>query len=129
MAAPDSHGVRVESLQSGRPEMEQTLNRAQKFLNLVALLAALLSAVAVALAARTFANAHLGSAAMMRVLGLSQRAIAGAYLVEFIAVGLAASLIGVALGFAMHYLFIGLMLQAVICSRWCSRLWFIVCCT
>ena len=109
VAAPDSHGVRVESLQSGRPEMEQTLNRAQKFLNLVALLAALLSAVAVALAARTFANAHLGSAAMMRVLGLSQRAIAGAYLVEFIAVGLAASLIGVALGFAMHYLFIGLM--------------------
>ena len=34
------------------PEMRQTLDRAQKFLSLVALLAALLSAVAVALAAR-----------------------------------------------------------------------------
>ena len=42
-------GVRVESLQSGRPEMSQTLDRAEKFLSLVALLAALLSAVAVAL--------------------------------------------------------------------------------
>src|SRR5690606_14027671 len=43
-------GVRVESIDSGQPEMRQTLERAQKFLNLVALLAALLSAVAVALA-------------------------------------------------------------------------------
>ena len=43
-------GVRVESLQAGRPEMSQTLDRADKFLSLVALLAALLSAVAVALA-------------------------------------------------------------------------------
>ena len=109
VAKPDSHGVRVESLQSGRPEMEQTLSRAQKFLNLVALLAALLSAVAVGLAARTFANAHLNGAALMRVLGLAQRVIAGAYLVEFFIVGLLASLLGVALGFAMHYLFIGLM--------------------
>jgi predicted lysophospholipase L1 biosynthesis ABC-type transport system permease subunit len=33
-------GVRVESLESGRPEMRQTLDRAEKFLNLVALLAA-----------------------------------------------------------------------------------------
>ena len=48
---PGVRGVRLESLESGRPEMQQTLDRAQKFLSLVALLAALLSAVAVALAA------------------------------------------------------------------------------
>jgi len=47
-------GVRVESLQSGRPEMQLTLDRAEKFLNLVALLAALLAAVAVGIAAREF---------------------------------------------------------------------------
>jgi putative ABC transport system permease protein len=46
-----------ESLESGRPEMRQTLDRAEKFLNLVALLAALLSAVAVGMAAREFAAA------------------------------------------------------------------------
>jgi putative ABC transport system permease protein len=45
-------GVRLESLESGSPEMRQTLDRAEKFLNLVALLAALLSAVAVAIVAR-----------------------------------------------------------------------------
>ena len=46
-------GLRVESLESGRPEMRQTLDRAEKFLNLVALLAALLAAVAVGIAAAT----------------------------------------------------------------------------
>ena len=52
---PEVRGVRVESLEAGRPEMRQTLDRAGKFLNLVALLAALLSAVAVALSARASA--------------------------------------------------------------------------
>jgi putative ABC transport system permease protein len=36
-------GVRLESLESGRPEMRQTLDRAQRFLNLVALLAGVFS--------------------------------------------------------------------------------------
>ncbi|MCQ9371907.1 hypothetical protein NQ024_11815, partial [Corynebacterium sp. 35RC1] len=79
---PSLHGVRVESLDSGRPEMRQTLDRARKFLSLVALLAALLSAVAVALAARGFASDHLDAAALLRVLGQSQRGIAGGYVVE-----------------------------------------------
>ncbi len=59
--------------ESGRPEMRQTLDRAEKFLNLVALLAALLAAVAVGIAAREFATRHLDDCAMLRVLGLSQR--------------------------------------------------------
>jgi len=102
-------GVRLESLESGRPEMKQTLDRAQKFLSLVALLAALLSAVAVALAARGFAAGHLDASAMLRVLGQSQRAIAGSYAVEFILVGLAASALGVLLGFAVHHVFVLLL--------------------
>ncbi len=102
-------GVRVESLQTGRPEMSQTLDRAEKFLSLVALLAALLSAVAVALAARAFAAKHLDDCAMLRVLGLSQRAIASAYTFEFALVGLFSSGLGVLLGFSVHYLFVALM--------------------
>jgi putative ABC transport system permease protein len=102
-------GVRVESLESGRPEMSQTLDRANKFLSLVALLAALLSAVAVALAARAFAANHLDDCAMLRVLGLSQRTIASAYAFEFALVGLFASALGVALGFGVHYLFVALL--------------------
>ncbi|HYP84936.1 ABC transporter permease [Variovorax sp.] len=105
----DLRGARLESLESGRPEMRQTLDRAEKFLNLVALLAALLSAVAVALAARGFAARHLDDCAMLRVLGLPQRTIAGAYAVEFALIGLAASGAGVLLGFAVHHVFVLLL--------------------
>jgi putative ABC transport system permease protein len=102
-------GVRIESTQSGRPELSQTLDRAEKFLSLVALLAALLSAVAVALAARAFAAKHLDDCAMLRVLGLSQRTIAASYAWEFALVGVFASSMGVVLGYAVHYLFVVLL--------------------
>jgi putative ABC transport system permease protein len=99
-------GMRVESLATGRPEMRQTLDRAEKFLNLVALLSALLAAVAVGIASRDFASRHLDDCAMLRVLGLSQRTIATQYVVEFGLVGLFASVIGLVLGFVVHYVFI-----------------------
>lgn len=102
-------GVRVESLETGRPEMRQTLDRANKFLNLVALLAALLAAVAVAIAARDFAQRHLDDCALLRVLGLPQRAIASAYVLEFGAVGVLASALGVAAGWAIHFVFVLLL--------------------
>ena len=102
-------GLRVEALQGGRPELSSTLERAEKFLNLVALLAALLSAVAVALAARGFAASHLDDCAMLRVLGLPQRTIAAAYSLEFTLIGLLASAAGVGLGFAVHYGFVALL--------------------
>jgi putative ABC transport system permease protein len=116
-------GVRVESLQSGRPEMRSTLDRAEKFLNLVALLAALLAAVAVAIAARDFANRHLDAAAMFRVLGLPQRRIAAAYALQFSGVGLVASLAGVALGYAVHHVFIWLLSGLVGASLPAASLW------
>ncbi|MCW8197893.1 FtsX-like permease family protein [Verminephrobacter aporrectodeae subsp. tuberculatae] len=106
---PGVHGLRLESVESGRPEMRQALERAEKFMNLVALLAALLSAVAVALAARSFAAAHLDSAALLRVLGQSQRSIAGAYTTEFALVGLIASALGAALGYLAHHAFVLLL--------------------
>lgn len=109
IASTPLRGVGVESLESGRPEMQQTLDRAEKFLNLVALLSALLSAVAVAIAARDFAARHLDDCAMLRVLGLSQGRIAGAYALEFAFVGVAASGLGVAVGWSMHHVFVWLL--------------------
>ena len=102
-------GVRVDSMDSGRPEMKQTLARAEKFLNLVALLAALLAAVAVAIASRDFATGHLDDCAMLRVLGQPQRSIALSYGLEFGLVGALASAAGVALGLAVHFVFVWLL--------------------
>lgn len=120
---PQVRGVRVESLQGGRPELSQTLDRAEKFLNLVALLAALLSAVAVALAARGFAASHLDDCAMLRVLGLSQRTIASAYAFEFTIIGLLASGLGVAVGYGVHYVFVLLLAGLVDAALPAAGIW------
>jgi putative ABC transport system permease protein len=102
-------GMHVENLASGRPEMTQTVDRAQQFLSLVALLTALLSAVAVAVAARDFAQRHLDDCAMLRVLGQTQNRIAAVHAIEFVGLGLFASLLGLALGFALHLGFVALL--------------------
>ena len=120
---PGVRGVRVESLESGRPEMRQTLDRAEKFLNLVALLAALLSAVAVALAARGFATSHLDDCAMLRVLGESQRTIALSYALEFALIGLFASSLGVAIGYGVHHVFVVLLAGLVDSALPPASLW------
>ncbi len=120
---PGVRGVRVESLEGGRPEMRQTLDRAEKFLNLVALLAALLSAVAVALAARGFAAAHLDDCAMLRVLGQSQRTIAWSYSFEFAMIGIFASALGVAIGYAVHFVFLVLLSGLVGTTLPAASLW------
>ena len=116
-------GLRLESLDSGRPELGQTLARAEKFLNLIALLAALLSAVAVALAARGFAARHLDDCAMLRVLGLSQRSIASSYAFEFTLVGLLASVLGLVFGYAVHYVFVLLLAGLVDSALPAAGLW------
>lgn len=96
-------GQQIESLEGGRPEMQRTLERAERFLALVALLAAMIAAVAVAVASRRFSLRHLDSCAMMRCLGLAQRDIFRLFALEFIYVGLAACAIGMAIGFVFHF--------------------------
>ena len=121
--AQSLRGIRVESLEAGRPEMRQTLDRAEKFLNLVALLAALLAAVAVGIASRDFASRHLDDCAMLRVLGQPQRTIALQYGVEFALVGLLASVAGVVLGFAVHFVFVLLLAGLVDAALPAPTLW------
>ncbi|MFM8589216.1 MAG: ABC transporter permease, partial [Limnohabitans sp.] len=106
-------GIQIETLQSGRPEMRQTLDRASQFLNLVALLAALLCAVAVALAARSFAERQLDACALLRVFGQSERTLTLSYATEFLGAGVLASVVGVMAGYGVHMGFIALLLGLV----------------
>ena len=107
-------GAQLESFETGRPELQQTLERAEQFLGLVALLAALLCAVAVSIAARVYATRHLDSCAMLRVLGLSQATMARAYALSFVLVGLLAGVIGVLLGYLLHHGFVILLAELLL---------------
>jgi putative ABC transport system permease protein len=102
-------GQRIESLDAGRPDIRATLDRAERFLTLVAFLTAMLAALAVALASRRFTQRHLDATAVMRCLGVSQRSLLVMHLSEFGLVGLVGSLLGVALGYVTHFVFVLLL--------------------
>jgi putative ABC transport system permease protein len=93
-------GQRVDNLESGRPEVRASIERARSFLGLTALLAAILAGVAIALATRRFVERHYDSCAVMRCLGATQNRLLGLYGAEFLALGVAACAAGCALGFA-----------------------------
>jgi putative ABC transport system permease protein len=95
-------GTRIETLSSGRPEMQQTLERARSFLNLVALLTAVLSAVALAMAARSYAREQLDACALRRVWGQTQTQLLGNHLLQLSLAGVLACGIGAFAGWGLH---------------------------
>jgi putative ABC transport system permease protein len=109
IALDNVKGVRIETLENGRPEMRSTLDRAERFLALVGLLSAMLAAVAVAMAARRFMQRHLDSVAMLRCLGMTQNEVGTLFLIEFALVGLGGSVLGVLVGFGAHYVLLALI--------------------
>jgi putative ABC transport system permease protein len=91
-------GQRVDNLESGRPEVRAAIERAQRFLGLTALLAAILAGVAIALGTRRFVERHLDGCAVMRCLGATQARLLALYGSEFALLGLAASAAGCLIG-------------------------------
>ena len=93
-------GQHVDDLQSGRPQVRASIDRAQRFLGLTALLAAILAGVAIALGTRRFVERHLDGCAVMRCLGATQNRLLALYGGEFLALGLAACAVGCLAGYA-----------------------------
>jgi putative ABC transport system permease protein len=106
-------GQRVESLQQGRPEMQQTLDRAQRFLSLVALVAALIASVAVFLAAREYVNRQQNGIAIRRALGLDGREIMSTLAIEFAVVAILSCVLGAAIGWGVHWVLAWLLASLV----------------
>lgn len=102
-------GQKLVTVESGRPEVRRSLDRAQQFLALVAMLAVLIAAVAVALAARRFGQRHRHNVAIMRSLGASQSDISTILLTEFVIVGISGGVIGVVLGWGAQMFLVRLL--------------------
>jgi putative ABC transport system permease protein len=108
-----TRGQRLESIRDVRPEIRQTLERAEKFLGLAALVAVILAAVAVALAASRYLRRHLDAAAMMRCFGAPQAQTLSLFVVQFLILGLVASVAGTLIAAAGQQLLV-VFLGAVI---------------
>ena len=100
-------GQRLENLEAGRPEIQNTLARARQFLALVSLLSALIAAVAIGLGARRFAERHLDGFAILKAMGLTQRVLARTLMLEMLWLALAGGALGVTLGWVAHHALTG----------------------
>ena len=104
--AENEPGIRVQGIEDARPEIRTALSRAEQFLGLAALSSVILAGVAIALAARRFANTHLDHCAVMRCVGATQDMIFKIYFFQILFIGLIASATGVIFGFLFHQLLI-----------------------
>ncbi len=92
-------GERLEGVRDSRSEVRIALERSQRFLGLASLLSVVLASVAVALAARRFADRQLEAAAMMRCLGATQARLFALHAWQFVALGLVACALGTGAGY------------------------------
>jgi putative ABC transport system permease protein len=102
-------GQRLESIRDLRPEIRQTLERADRFLGLAALVAVILAAVAVALAASRYLRRHLDAAAMMRCFGAPQRQALALFAIQFCVLGIGASVVGTLIALGGQQLLVALL--------------------
>ncbi len=95
-----SGNERLEDVRDARPEIRSALERAEHFLGLAALTAAILAGAAILLSARRFVQRHLDSCAVMRCLGAQQGQVLRLFMYQFLLLGLFAVLLGCLLGYA-----------------------------
>ncbi len=91
-------GIRIESLENAQPMMRKTLERAERFLSLVALMTALICALAIALAARRYVLKQADSCAVWKCFGASQGQILRKQLLVLSLIGVVATILGGLIG-------------------------------
>ena len=102
-------GQSIEGIRDARPEIRSALERAERFLGLAALVSVVLSAVAIALAARRFLLRHLDGCAVMRCLGVRQNVVVRLYLLHFIVLGVLSGLLGCTIGYVAQTMLASLL--------------------
>jgi putative ABC transport system permease protein len=95
-------GAEITTVQDAQQNLRSAFERGESFLRLAALLAALLSGVAVALAAQRFARRKVEEVALLRCLGASRSEIVMALILELTLLALPACLAGRALGLVLQ---------------------------
>ncbi len=117
------NGVTILGVRDSRPEVRTALNRADQFLSLAAITSVILAGIAIALAARRFAQRHLDHCAIMRCIGADQRSIFYLYLLQMIFLGLIASVLGCALGYVAHLFLLEVLASLVGVALPAPSLW------
>ncbi|ACE83241.1 ABC transporter permease [Cellvibrio japonicus] len=89
---------RLQDIDSAQGRLGRTLKTGKQFLLLAAVIAVLLAGVAIAIAARQFAERHTDQVALMKSLGASRTRVRSLYFGQLLLLAVIASLIGLVLG-------------------------------
>lgn len=96
-------GQRLLDIRDARPELASAVMRADRFLNLAALVAVVLAGVAIAMAARRYASRESDTVAILKCLGASRAEILSGYLAQLALIALTAGAAGIVVGYAAQY--------------------------
>ena len=116
-------GVRIETLETAQPMMRKTLERADRFLSLIALLTAMVAAVAIALSAHRYTRKQADACAVLKCLGASSSMILRRQAQTLIGLGLIAAFIGSLLGYLGQHILTLLLGNLVMAELPSVSLW------
>jgi putative ABC transport system permease protein len=116
-------GLRIETLENAQPVMRKTLERAERFLSLVALLTAMVAAVAIALSARRYVLKQADVCAVMKCLGASQNAILINQVKILTGLSLLAAIIGAVIGFGVQEVLMRILGNLVMTNLPSASIW------
>ncbi len=95
--------LRLQTVEEGQPRVQSALVNANRFLGLAAAVAVLLSAAAVALAARQIAERDMNTGSLMRTFGASAHTVVRVVIIRLSIIALAATFIGSLIGYLAQF--------------------------
>ena len=116
-------GLRIETLENAQPLMRKTLERAERFLSLIALLTAMVAAVAIALSARRYVLKQADVCAVQKCFGASQALILKKQIKTLVTIGLAAAVLGSLIGFGVQQILLDLLGNLILANLPAISLW------
>jgi len=119
----DLRGFRIETLENAQPIMRKTLERAERFLSLIALLTAMVAAVAIALSARRYVIKQADVCAVLKCFGASQISILKRQVKTLVAIGIAAAVLGSLIGYGVQQILLGLLGNLILANLPAISLW------
>ena len=116
-------GLRIETMENAQPIMRKTLERAERFLSLIALLTAMVSAVAIALSARRYVLKQADSCAVLKCFGASSGDILKKQLQTLVSLGIIAAIVGSSIGYFVQYVLLSLLDNLVMGNLQSVSIW------
>ena len=119
----DLRGLRIETLENAQPIMRKTLERAERFLSLIALLTAMVAAVAIALSARRYVIKQADVCAVLKCFGASQASILKRQVKTLLTIGIAAAVLGSLIGYGIQQILLALLGNLILANLPAISLW------